>query len=147
MTRTRSRTSPCCRGIYVTVFSKADIHVPVAQQSKFVRLEGEVAGAGIYYVLPGETLRQLLTRAGGLTPDADLFASEFTRDTVRRLQRQRILEYADELESQITATSAASSTTALTDREAAAAAASAELPGPWSIACARPSQPEESRCR
>ena len=113
-------------GDIVTVFSKADIHVPVAQQSKFVRLEGEVAGAGIYYVLPGETLRQLLTRAGGLTPDAYLFASEFTRDTVRRLQRQRILEYADELESQITATSAASSTTALTDRDAAAAAASAE---------------------
>ena len=111
-------------GNIVTVFSKADIRVPVAQQSKFVRLEGEVVGAGIYYVQPGETLRQVLTRAGGLTPNADLFASEFTRDAVRRLQKQRILEYADELDSQITATSAASSTTALTDRDAAAAAAS-----------------------
>ena len=112
-------------GDIVTVFSKADIRLPAAQQSKFVRLEGEVVGAGIYFVLPGETLRQLLARAGGLTPDADLFASEFTRDTVRRLQRQRILEYANELDSQITATTAASSTTALTDRDAAAAAASA----------------------
>ena len=43
-----------------------------------------------YAIPPGETLRQLLTRAGGFTPDADLFASEFTRESVRRLQRQRL---------------------------------------------------------
>ncbi len=109
----------------VTIFSKADIRIPGAQQTKFVRLEGEIAGAGVYSVLPGETLRQLLIRAGGLTPDADLFASEFTRDSVRRLQRQRVLEYADELESQITATSASTSNSALTERDAAAVAASA----------------------
>ena len=110
----------------VTIFSKADIRVPSSQQTKFVRLEGEFVAAGVYSVLPGETLRQLLARAGGFTPQADLFASEFTRDAVRRLQRQRLQEYADELDSQITATTAASSSSALTDRDAAAAAASAE---------------------
>lgn len=113
-------------GDVVTIFSKADIRVPSAQQTKFVKLEGEIVAAGLYSVQPGETLHQLVTRAGGLTPEADLFASEFTRDTVRRLQRQRLQEYADELESQITATTAVSSASALTDRDAAAAAASAE---------------------
>jgi protein involved in polysaccharide export with SLBB domain len=113
-------------GDVVTIFSKADIRVPSAQQTKIVKLEGEFVAAGVYSVLPGETLHQLLARAGGFTPSADLFASEFTRDTVRRLQRQRLQEYADELESQITATTAASSSSALTDRDAAAAAASAE---------------------
>jgi protein involved in polysaccharide export with SLBB domain len=112
-------------GDVVTIFSKADIRVPSSQQTKFVKLEGEIVAAGLYSVLPGETLHQLLARAGGFTPNADLFASEFTRDTVRRLQRQRLQEYADELESQITATTAASSSSALTDRDAAAAAASA----------------------
>jgi protein involved in polysaccharide export with SLBB domain len=109
----------------VTVFSKADIRLPSNQQTKFVRLEGEFVAAGVYSVAPGETLRQLIARAGGLTSQADLFASEFTRDTVRRLQKQRLLEYADELESQITATTSANSSSALTDRDASAAAQSA----------------------
>jgi protein involved in polysaccharide export with SLBB domain len=67
----------------------------------------------------------LLVRAGGLTPNAYLFASEFTRDSVRRLQRLRLSEYADSLESEITARTTASATTALTPQDAAAAQASA----------------------
>jgi protein involved in polysaccharide export with SLBB domain len=110
-------------GDVVTVFSKADIRVPSEQQTKFVKLEGEFAAAGVYSVLPGETLHQLLKRAGGLTPNAYLFASEFTRDSVRRLQRQRLLEFADALESQISATTSAQNASALTDRDTAAAAA------------------------
>jgi protein involved in polysaccharide export with SLBB domain len=112
-------------GDVVTIFSQADVHVPSAQQTKFVKLEGEVVGAGVYSVLPGETLRQLLARAGGLSPDAFLYASEFTRDSVRRLQRQRLLEYADELESQITVSTSTTASSALTTADAAAAAASA----------------------
>ena len=112
-------------GDVVTVFSKADIRVPSAQQTKFVKLEGEFPGAGVWSVQPGETLRQLVERAGGLTPDADLFASEFTRDSVRRQEKQRLNEFADELESQISANSTANAASALTERDAAAAAASA----------------------
>ena len=43
-------------GDVVTIFSQADIRVPQAQRTKFVRLEGEFKQAGIYSVLPGETL-------------------------------------------------------------------------------------------
>jgi protein involved in polysaccharide export with SLBB domain len=113
-------------GDVVTIFSQADIRVPSEQQTKFVKLEGEFAGAGVYSVLPGETLRQLLTRAGGLSPDAYLFASEFMRESVRRLQRQRILEYADTLESQIAASTSAAASSALTSADTSAAASSAE---------------------
>jgi len=120
----RSQDLELLPGDVVTIFSKADIRVPTSRQTKIVKLEGEFIASGVYSALPGETLRQLLTRAGGLTPDADLFASEFTRDSVRRLQRQRLLEYADELDSEITATTAASTTAALTDRDAAAAQSS-----------------------
>ena len=108
-------------GDVVTVFSKADIRVPNSQQTKFVKLEGEFAASGIYSVEPGETLRHLLSRAGGLTPDAYLYASEFTRESVRRVERQRIIEYADALEGEITARSANLASSALTDRDAAAA--------------------------
>jgi protein involved in polysaccharide export with SLBB domain len=88
-------------GDVVTIFSKADIRVPSQQQTRYVRLEGEVAQAGVYSVQPGETLRSLLQRAGGLTPDAYLYASEFTRESTRRLQQQRLTEYADQLEGQL----------------------------------------------
>jgi polysaccharide export outer membrane protein len=111
-------------GDVVTIFSKADIRVPNSQQTKFVKLEGEFAASGVYSVLPGETLRQLLKRAGGLAPDAYLYASEFTREAVRRVERQRIIEYADSLENEITARSANLASAALTDRDAAAAQSS-----------------------
>ncbi len=112
-------------GDVVTIFSQADIRVPSSQQTRIVKLEGEFVAAGVYSVQPGETLHQLLARAGGLTPSAYLFASEFTRDTVRRLERQRLQEYADALDSQITASSSANYNVALTERDAAAAITSA----------------------
>jgi polysaccharide biosynthesis/export protein len=108
-------------GDVVTIFSKADLRVPSAQQTKFVKLEGEFVASGIYSVQPGETLHHLLQRAGGLSPDAYLYASEFTRESVRRVERQRIIEYADTLDSEITARSASLASAALTERDAAAA--------------------------
>ncbi|HUX28381.1 MAG TPA: SLBB domain-containing protein [Terracidiphilus sp.] len=84
-------------GDVVTIFSQADIRVPVAQQTKLVRLDGEFVHAGVYTVQPGETLRQLVERAGGFTPNAYLFGSEFTRESTRALQQARIDEYVRDL--------------------------------------------------
>ncbi|HVW76676.1 MAG TPA: SLBB domain-containing protein, partial [Alloacidobacterium sp.] len=66
--------------------------------TKFVRLEGEFVNAGIYSVEPGETLRHLVARAGGFAPNAYLYGSEFTRESTRVLQQQRIDEYVQSLE-------------------------------------------------
>ena len=84
-------------GDVVTIFSKADIRVPQAQQTRFVRLEGEFVSSGVYSVLPGETLRHLVERAGGVTADAYLYGSEFTRESTRRVQQQRLNEYIDQI--------------------------------------------------
>ena len=111
-------------GDVVTIFSKADLRVPSSQQTKFVRLEGEFAAAGVYSVLPGETLRQLIQRAGGFTPEAYLYASEFTRESTRRVEQQRLNEYADQLEAQISAVTSANTARALSDTDQRAAAAS-----------------------
>ena len=109
----------------VTIFSKADLRVPSKLQTRFVRLEGEFNHVGVYSVLPGETLRGLLRRAGGLTPDAYLYASEFTRESTRRVEQQRLNEYADQLEAQISAVTASNQARAVsaTDQNAAAASA------------------------
>jgi protein involved in polysaccharide export with SLBB domain len=84
-------------GDVVSIFSEADIHIPVAEQTKLVRLEGEFAHAGVYSSQPGETLRHLVERTGGLTPNAYLYGSEFTRMSTRALQQARIDEYVQGL--------------------------------------------------
>ncbi len=88
-------------GDVVTIFSDADIRVPVTQQTKLVTLEGEFLHAGVYSVGPGETLRDLVARAGGLTPQADLYGSEFTRESTRAIQQARINEYVQNLNLEI----------------------------------------------
>ena len=110
-------------GDVVTIFSKADIRVPQAQQTRFVRLEGEVASAGIYSVLPGETLRQLVKRAGGITPDAYLYGSEFTRESTRRVQQQRLNEYVDQIALQVNTSAINSANSAVSAQDQAALAA------------------------
>jgi protein involved in polysaccharide export with SLBB domain len=93
-------------GDVVTIFSTADIHVPQAQQVKYVSLQGEVVHAGIYSVEPGETLRDVIRRAGGLTPKAYLYGSEFLRESTQHLQQARLDEYVNSLERDIQIASA-----------------------------------------
>jgi protein involved in polysaccharide export with SLBB domain len=112
-------------GDVVTIFSQADIKVPQAQRTKFVRLEGEFKQAGIYSVLPGETLPQLVVRAGGFTPDAYLFGSNFTRESTRILQQLRLNDYLTNLELEIDrSTIAASASVGNVDPNATAASRS-----------------------
>ena len=85
-------------GDIVSIFSKEDIRGPQAKESKFVRLEGEFQTAGVYQIEAGETLRKLLARVGGLTPNAYLYGSEFTRDSTRTQQQERLDESLGRLE-------------------------------------------------
>jgi protein involved in polysaccharide export with SLBB domain len=109
-------------GDVVTIFSKADIHVPQAQQTRYIRLEGEIASAGVYSVLPGETLRHLVQRAGGLSPDAYLYGAEFTRESTRRVQQQRLDEYIDQITLQVSTNATNNAGRALNAQDSAAAA-------------------------
>jgi protein involved in polysaccharide export with SLBB domain len=92
-----SQNLPLEPGDVVSIFSEGDIQVPIAEQTKFVHLEGEFAHAGVYTVKPGETLRQLVQAAGGFTPNAYLYGSEFTRESTRVLQQRRMDEYLQTL--------------------------------------------------
>lgn len=87
-------------GDIVTVFSQADMSVPLERQSKFVRLEGEFAAAGVYRVQPGETLRHLVTRVG-LTQNSYLFGAVLTRDSARAKQQEGLDRLAADLEAEV----------------------------------------------
>jgi polysaccharide export outer membrane protein len=80
-------------GDIVTVFSKEDIRVPISRQTQYMRLEGEFNSSGVHQIVPGETLRQLVARVGGLAPNAYLFGAQFTRESTR-VQQEKTLEDA-----------------------------------------------------
>jgi protein involved in polysaccharide export with SLBB domain len=105
-------------GDALTVFSKEDITVPVAKQTKYIRLEGEVAVPGIYQIQPGETMRQLMARVGGLSPNAYLYGAEFTRESTRAFQQKRLEESVDQMEREMQRAATSSSAAALSKDEA-----------------------------
>lgn len=108
-------------GDVVTIMSSTDVRLPAERQTRLVRVEGEVAAPGVYQARPGETLPQLLARAGGLTSQAYLFGTEFTRETVRQQQQKNLDQVIRRLEAQ--AQSATANLTANLTGERAAQAA------------------------
>jgi protein involved in polysaccharide export with SLBB domain len=104
-------------GDTVSIFSEADFKIPLAQQTKLVTLAGEFVHAGVYTVLPGESLRSLVERAGGMTPNAYLYGSEFSRESARASQQARIDEYVQTLGTRIQRGNLASATSAVTSQQ------------------------------
>ncbi|MCU1284857.1 MAG: polysaccharide export protein [Acidobacteriales bacterium] len=104
-------------GDVVTVFSQADLKVPAEKQTKLVRLEGEFNASGVYEVLPGETLRGLVERIG-ITPQAYLYGSEFTRESAREAQQKRFDEFVDKLELDVERNSSFKAQNAVSGEEA-----------------------------
>ena len=96
---------PLQPGDVVTIFSQNDLRLPQEKQTRLVRVEGEVAAPGIYQVLPGETLDQLLKRIGGLTPQSYVFGLEFNRESVRVRQQENLDAVIRRLEAQTLAQS------------------------------------------
>ena len=103
-------------GDVITIMSSTDLRLPTERQTRLVRIEGEVAAPGVYQVQPGETLPQLLSRVGGLTPQAYLYGAEFTRETVRRQQQDNLDKAISRLESQMSSSSATLSANLAGDR-------------------------------
>ncbi|MDH3461809.1 MAG: SLBB domain-containing protein, partial [Burkholderiaceae bacterium] len=85
----------------VVIFSKSDVRVPIDAQKKFVYLEGEFVQGGVYQALPGETLQQIVARAGGVTPHAYLFGAEFTRRAVKLQQQSQLDELVNRAEQEL----------------------------------------------
>lgn len=70
-------------GDVVVIYSVQDVNLPTELRARFIRIDGEVAKPGIYQIQGDDTLRELVTRAGGLSPHAYPYASQLTRESVR----------------------------------------------------------------
>jgi protein involved in polysaccharide export with SLBB domain len=100
----------------VTILSSTDLQLPSERKTRLVRIEGEVAAPGMYQTKPGETLPQLLQRVGGLTPQAYLYGTEFTRESVRKQQQENLDLVIRRLEAQSVSASATLSANINADR-------------------------------
>jgi len=87
-------------GDQITLYTTAELPVPTARRTRLVTLNGEVKVPGTYQLAPGETLAQVLQRAGGLTPQAYAFGLDFRRESTRISQQQNLDRIIQRLEVQ-----------------------------------------------
>ena len=88
-------------GDVITIYGVDDIPVPLEKRTQFVRLGGEVKVPGIYQISPGETLPQLLSRAGGLSRDAYVYGTVLTRESTRAQQQENLNQAIRRMEAQV----------------------------------------------
>ncbi|WP_228712248.1 MULTISPECIES: SLBB domain-containing protein [Marinobacter] len=72
--------------------------IPEFAQAKTIELDGEVRYPGEYTIRNGETLRDVIKRAGGLTDNAFPEGAIFTREKLRQLEAQRLREAEERLQ-------------------------------------------------
>ena len=83
------------------VFSPGAVAVPSQLQTEYVRVAGEVKQTGVVKLNKGETLRELMSRIGGVTENGYVYATELRRDSVRAAQQARLDEIADRFEREL----------------------------------------------
>ena len=88
-------------GDKIALFSVAEIPVPVEIRTQMVTLSGEVAVPGKYQLRAGETLPDLIRRAGGLTSAAYPFGTSFVRESVRLQQQEQLDRSVKKMQAQL----------------------------------------------
>ncbi len=86
------------------------------ETERYAVIKGEVLFPGTYPLFKGEHLSDLIRRAGGFTDKSYLFGAKFTRQSVRKLQQERMDEMITRMEKNI----------AIKEQELAAAATTTE---------------------
>jgi protein involved in polysaccharide export with SLBB domain len=94
--------------------------VPEWNLSQKVTIEGEVKFPGSYTIKKGEPLSSLIKRAGGYTDSAYLRGAVFTRERVRDIQQQSLVQMAARLERELFAEASIKVSTAISAEEIAA---------------------------
>nr|WP_206017722.1 SLBB domain-containing protein [Pseudoalteromonas sp. Z9A4] len=96
----------------ITLQSKDSINVfaiPNWQENVKVELKGELKFPGIYTIRRGETLTELLERAGGFSTFAEQKAAVFTRTSIKEQEQKQLARLSTELRRDIASKSFESS--------------------------------------
>lgn len=100
-------------GDQIALFTTTQLPVPSEKRAQVVTLSGEVMVPGKYQLEPGERLPELIKRAGGLSKQAFVYGTVFTRESTRMHQEVNISKAKQRLQDQVEsqASIAAQSTT------------------------------------
>lgn len=113
-------------GDVVTIFSANDADIPQSRTTALIKVTGEVKAPGYYQIAPGETLRDVIVKAGGVAEDAYLFGTKLTRRAIvaeQELQKQKALDQAERM---LVSAQASKTASALNAADAASAQQQAE---------------------
>lgn len=96
------RSTAMSNGDVVRAFSSVNTALPLHKQYRRVTVEGEVARPGEYVLPPTSTLPDAIAAAGGLTPNAYVFGSDFSRESVRVSQQENYERALRDMETELT---------------------------------------------
>jgi len=77
--------------------------IPEYRERNTITLEGEVVFPGEYVFARGESLTQLIERAGGFTDYADINAAFFTREALRKAEADNLQDLQKKMEQELAA--------------------------------------------
>ena len=113
-------------GDVVTIFSANDADIPQTRKTSLIKVTGEVKAPGYYQIAPGETLRDVIVKAGGLAENAYLFGTKLTRRSIIAQQEEQKQKALDQAERMLVNSQASNTASALTAADAANAAKNAQ---------------------
>jgi protein involved in polysaccharide export with SLBB domain len=119
-----SNSAVLTNGDVLRVFSSVGATLPQYKQYKRVHIEGEVAKPGDYVLPPMSTLNDALKAAGGLTPQAYVFGTDFSRESVRQTQQDNYERALRDMETSLTRSSTSQKTSTADEAAGASARAS-----------------------
>jgi polysaccharide biosynthesis/export protein len=96
--------------------------IPDWKEKRLATISGEVLFPGIYQLRKEERLSSLIERAGGFTDKAYLRGAFFTRESIKKVQQERLNEMIKGLEIEIAQYSSAEAQGSLSKEDAAAQA-------------------------
>ncbi len=85
-------------GDIIQLLSAGTLAQPIDRQSVLVRVEGEVANPGIYYFPPNTPFAEVIAKAGGMTSQAFVYGTRFTRQSVKFQQMESYREALHQME-------------------------------------------------
>lgn len=108
------------------VFAPGAVPVKAQIQNEYVRVAGETRQSGIFLLKKGETLRELVARAGGANENGYLYATQLNRESVRQQQQEKLDEVADRFERELESNANVRAAASADDSNAAKVAAEAD---------------------
>ncbi len=75
--------------------------IPKWDEERKIHLKGEIKFPGEYPITDGETLSQLIKRAGGLTQFADAYGTIFLRESLKQREEEVLARYRSQLDKQM----------------------------------------------